>query len=51
MLRSNLSVVGKEVTLEASLVIMISLPYHSLPLGMSVTEVPVGVIINFEFSL
>lgn len=51
MLGSDLAVVGHEVILEAGLIVMVSLPDHSLHLGMCVTKVPVGIIVDLELSL
>lgn len=49
--RSDLTVFGKEVALEASFVIVVGFPDHSFGFGVSVSEMPVGIIVNIEFSV
>ena len=50
-LRSNLPICRLEMVLKTGLIIVIGLPNHPFSLGMSVSEMPVSVIVNIELSL
>ena len=51
VLRCDFAVFGEEVALEAGLVINVGFPDHAGGFGVSVAEVPVGVIVNVQLSV